>query len=209
MGICIPMVPGVTYAASHHGGEARNMRGRIMHKPAIHPDVIRRATEAPRRVCACSTASSQAYCPYRGRSAERLHGARPGRRDRHGARDRAERQPDQCGGARRPAGSSSISRTPSTRSPSRPGRPSSSISARPERRERMIETFSPGAFGHALWPGLDVLPQDLQGAEAPVRRLRARRVRPARDPAGARHRYADHHRHRDAGLLRVRPRATR
>ncbi len=31
----------------------------------------------------------------------------------------------------------------------------------PERRQRMIETFSPGAFGHAIWPGLDVLPQDL------------------------------------------------
>ena len=32
----------------------------------------------------------------------------------------------------------------------------------PERRRRMIETFSPGAFGHAIWPGLDVLPQDLK-----------------------------------------------
>jgi ureidoacrylate peracid hydrolase len=32
----------------------------------------------------------------------------------------------------------------------------------PERRRRMIETFSPGAFGHALWPGLEVLPQDLK-----------------------------------------------
>jgi len=32
----------------------------------------------------------------------------------------------------------------------------------PERRRRMIETFSPGAFGHALWPGLDVLPEDLK-----------------------------------------------
>ena len=32
----------------------------------------------------------------------------------------------------------------------------------PERRQRMIETFSPGAFGHAIWPGLDVLPQDLK-----------------------------------------------
>src|SRR3984957_8884553 len=32
----------------------------------------------------------------------------------------------------------------------------------PERRERMIDTFWPGTFGHALWPGLDVLPQDLQ-----------------------------------------------
>jgi ureidoacrylate peracid hydrolase len=31
----------------------------------------------------------------------------------------------------------------------------------PERRQRMIETFSPGAFGHAIWPGLDVLPRDL------------------------------------------------
>lgn len=32
----------------------------------------------------------------------------------------------------------------------------------PERRQRMIETFAPGSFGHAIWPGLDVLPQDLQ-----------------------------------------------
>jgi ureidoacrylate peracid hydrolase len=32
----------------------------------------------------------------------------------------------------------------------------------PARRQRMIETFSPGAFGHAIWPGLDVLPQDLK-----------------------------------------------
>lgn len=32
----------------------------------------------------------------------------------------------------------------------------------PERRARMIEAFSPGAEGHALWPGLDVLPQDLK-----------------------------------------------
>ena len=26
----------------------------------------------------------------------------------------------------------------------------------------MIDAFSPGAFGHALWPGLDVQPQDLK-----------------------------------------------
>jgi ureidoacrylate peracid hydrolase len=32
----------------------------------------------------------------------------------------------------------------------------------PERRERMIDTFWPGTFGHAIWPGLEVLPQDLQ-----------------------------------------------
>jgi ureidoacrylate peracid hydrolase len=32
----------------------------------------------------------------------------------------------------------------------------------PERRARMIEAFSPGSDGHALWPGLDVLPEDLQ-----------------------------------------------
>jgi len=31
----------------------------------------------------------------------------------------------------------------------------------PQRRQRMIEEFTPGAFGHAIWPGLDVLPQDL------------------------------------------------
>jgi ureidoacrylate peracid hydrolase len=32
----------------------------------------------------------------------------------------------------------------------------------PARRVRMIEAFTPGAEGHALWPGLDVLPGDLQ-----------------------------------------------
>jgi ureidoacrylate peracid hydrolase len=32
----------------------------------------------------------------------------------------------------------------------------------PARRERMIEAFMPGAFGHAIWPGLDVQPQDLK-----------------------------------------------
>ena len=31
----------------------------------------------------------------------------------------------------------------------------------PQRRQRMIEAFTPGAFGHAIWPGLDVLQQDL------------------------------------------------
>jgi len=29
------------------------------------------------------------------------------------------------------------------------------------RRQRMIEAFTPGAEGHALWPGLDVRPEDL------------------------------------------------
>lgn len=32
----------------------------------------------------------------------------------------------------------------------------------PARRTRMIEAFTPGSFGHALWPDLEVLPQDLQ-----------------------------------------------
>ncbi len=32
----------------------------------------------------------------------------------------------------------------------------------PARRERMIEAFTPGAFGHAIWSGLDVLAQDLK-----------------------------------------------
>jgi ureidoacrylate peracid hydrolase len=32
----------------------------------------------------------------------------------------------------------------------------------PERRERMIEAFTPGHFGHELWVDLDVLPQDLK-----------------------------------------------
>jgi ureidoacrylate peracid hydrolase len=32
----------------------------------------------------------------------------------------------------------------------------------PTRRARMIEAFSPGAEGHKLWPGLDVLDQDLK-----------------------------------------------
>jgi ureidoacrylate peracid hydrolase len=40
----------------------------------------------------------------------------------------------------------------------------------PERRQRMIETFSPGAFGHAIWPDLEVLPQDLR---VPKRRFGA------------------------------------
>jgi ureidoacrylate peracid hydrolase len=31
----------------------------------------------------------------------------------------------------------------------------------PARRKRMIEAFSPGADGHALWPGLDVRAEDL------------------------------------------------
>lgn len=31
----------------------------------------------------------------------------------------------------------------------------------PARRQRMIDAFSPGADGHALWPGLDVRPGDL------------------------------------------------
>jgi ureidoacrylate peracid hydrolase len=31
----------------------------------------------------------------------------------------------------------------------------------PERQARMVEAFTPGADGHAIWPGLEVLPQDL------------------------------------------------
>jgi len=32
----------------------------------------------------------------------------------------------------------------------------------PARRARMIEAFTPGSEGHALWPGLEVLPEDLK-----------------------------------------------
>jgi ureidoacrylate peracid hydrolase len=32
----------------------------------------------------------------------------------------------------------------------------------PARRQRMIDTFTPGSDSHALWPGLDVRPQDLK-----------------------------------------------
>ncbi len=32
----------------------------------------------------------------------------------------------------------------------------------PDRRQRMIAAFSPGAEGHALWPGLDVRAEDLR-----------------------------------------------
>ncbi len=32
----------------------------------------------------------------------------------------------------------------------------------PARRQRMIDAFTPGAFGHDLWAGLDVLPGDLK-----------------------------------------------
>lgn len=31
-----------------------------------------------------------------------------------------------------------------------------------ERRARMIDAFTPGSFGHALWDGLDVRPEDLK-----------------------------------------------
>jgi len=40
----------------------------------------------------------------------------------------------------------------------------------PARRARMIEAFTPGRFGHALWPGLDVQPRDLR---VPKRRFGA------------------------------------
>ena len=40
----------------------------------------------------------------------------------------------------------------------------------PARRARMIEAFSPGSEGHALWPGLDVQPGDLK---VPKRRFGA------------------------------------
>jgi ureidoacrylate peracid hydrolase len=32
----------------------------------------------------------------------------------------------------------------------------------PARRQKMIDAFTPGAFGHEVWPGLEVLPQDLK-----------------------------------------------
>jgi len=32
----------------------------------------------------------------------------------------------------------------------------------PARRQLMIEAFTPGSDGHAVWPGLEVLPQDLK-----------------------------------------------
>ncbi len=32
----------------------------------------------------------------------------------------------------------------------------------PERRQKMIDAFTPGTFGHDLWAGLDVQPQDLK-----------------------------------------------
>ncbi len=32
----------------------------------------------------------------------------------------------------------------------------------PARRQMMIEAFTPGSEGHAVWPGLEVLPQDLK-----------------------------------------------
>jgi ureidoacrylate peracid hydrolase len=32
---------------------------------------------------------------------------------------------------------------------------------KPQRKAGMIEAFTPGNFGHALWPALEVLPQDL------------------------------------------------
>ncbi|WP_149540379.1 isochorismatase family protein [Siccirubricoccus phaeus] len=57
----------------------------------------------------------------------------------------------------------------------------------PERKAGMIAAFTPGAFGHALWPELEVLPQDLvvrktrfsgfvQGSSDLDAQLRARRI---------------------------------
>ena len=40
----------------------------------------------------------------------------------------------------------------------------------PARRQRMIDAFTPGTEGHALWPGLDVRPDDLK---VPKRRFGA------------------------------------
>ena len=79
----------------------------------------------------------------------------------------------------------------------------------PERRQRMIETFSPGRVRPCDLARARRAAAGPSRAETPLRRVRARLVRPARDPAGTRHRHADRHRHRDAGVLRVRPRAMR
>lgn len=40
----------------------------------------------------------------------------------------------------------------------------------PERRQKMVDTFAPGAFGHALYDELEILPQDLR---VPKRRFGA------------------------------------
>ena len=40
----------------------------------------------------------------------------------------------------------------------------------PDRRQRMIDAFTPGSDGHALWSGLDVRPEDLK---VPKRRFGA------------------------------------
>src|ERR1700722_18505439 len=73
----------------------------------------------------------------------------------------------------------------------------------PERRARMIAAFSPGAEGHALWPDLDVLPEDLKVQKPSLRCLRTWCVGPACDLASPRHRYADRHRNRVPGVLRI------
>ena len=53
----------------------------------------------------------------------------------------------------------------------------------PERRQRMIEAFTPGRVGHAIWPGLDVLPEDLQVRKRRFGAFAPGCVRPACDPA--------------------------
>jgi ureidoacrylate peracid hydrolase len=68
----------------------------------------------------------------------------------------------------------------------------------PARRQRMIEAFTPGAEGHALWSGLDVRPEDLK-----VRKRRFGAFRPARAAAAAWCGYVDHYRHRIPGVLRI------
>jgi ureidoacrylate peracid hydrolase len=68
-------------------------------------------------------------------------------------------------------------------------------------RVRMIEAFTPGNPGHALWPELDVAKDDLRVIK---RRFGAfvRFVGTTRPIAGTSHRYTHHFRRAVAGLLR-------
>lgn len=68
---------------------------------------------------------------------------------------------------------------------------------------RMRQAFTPGDFWPRAVPGPQRPARRPDGSQDPVQRIGAGRIRSRRHPAGSRHRYSDHRRHRYERLLRV------
>ena len=183
IGICIFLRP---IAKMLHRSMMQTRSAReIMHKPAIHPDVVRRANERRGRLRVFDSLISRRCAHIVVDLQNGFMAPGPGRRDRHRTRDRAQRQPDQRGAAR--------------------GRRARRLHPEHVRRGRrrdvvdllraFLQPGAPAAHDRDLQPRR-LRPRDLagarrpaagpQGAEASLRRLRAGLVGPARDPAGAR-----------------------